>query len=265
MRNYQYLVKDIMHFGFDRSDRTGVGTRALVGQQLKFDLRKGFPLQTTKKVHWKAVVHELLWFLRGETNVKSLQAEGVTIWDEWADKDGNLGAVYGSQWRNWVGADGTRHDQIKDLITSLRNDPFSRRHVVSAWNVSDLNYMALAPCHCLFQMIVDDKFGLHCVVTQRSADVFLGVPFNIASYALLTCMVAQVTGLMPASLTMNFGDVHLYKNHFEQATEMLTREPRPLPTLVLDQNIQDLFAFKFEDIDLIEYKPHPAIKAPVAV
>lgn len=264
MKSYLELVKKVLDEGVDREDRTGTGTRGLFGAQLRFDLSQGFPLVTTKKVHLKSVVHELLWFLRGETNVRSLNAQGVSIWDEWADERGELGPVYGHQWRSWETRDGAVVDQISEVVKQIRANPYSRRLIVSAWNVGDLNRMALPPCHLLFQFYVA-KGRLSCQLYQRSADLFLGVPFNIASYSLLTHMVAQVCDLKPGDFVHTFGDVHLYKNHFDQATTQLSREPRSLPTLKLNLARRDLFEFTYEDIVIEGYDPAPAIKAPVAV
>lgn len=264
MKSYLELVKKVLDEGVDREDRTGTGTRGLFGAQLRFDLSQGFPLVTTKKVHLKSVVHELLWFLRGETNVRSLNAQGVSIWDEWADERGELGPVYGHQWRSWETRDGAVVDQISEVVKQIRANPYSRRLIVSAWNVGDLNRMALPPCHLLFQFYVA-KGRLSCQLYQRSADLFLGVPFNIASYSLLTHMVAQVCDLKPGDFVHTFGDVHLYKNHFDQATTQLSREPRSLPTLKLNLARRDLFEFRYEDIVIEGYDPAPAIKAPVAV
>lgn len=259
---YLSLLRDIIASGCDRGDRTGTGTRGLFGRQLQFDLAAGFPLLTTKRVWWKSVVVELLWFLRGDTNVAFLHEHGVHIWDEWADERGNLGPVYGHQWRRW-GWPMPYHDQMADVVETIKRDPNSRRMIVSAWNVDDLYAMRLAPCHCLFQFYVANG-RLSCQLYQRSADVFLGVPFNIASYALLTVMVAKVTGLKPGHFVHTFGDVHLYRNHFDQALEQLGREPRTLPHVVLADK-QDLFSFEIGDISLVGYDPHPAIKAEVSV
>ncbi|HRF09438.1 MAG TPA: thymidylate synthase [Xanthobacteraceae bacterium] len=264
MRQYLDLVERIIQTGVAKGDRTGTGTLSVFGHQLRFDLSEGFPLVTTKKLALKAIVHELLWFLAGDTNIRYLSDHGVTIWDEWADAKGNLGPVYGKQWRSWATPDGGTIDQIKDLISEIRTNPNSRRLIVSAWNPADLPKMALAPCHCLFQFWVGDG-KLSCQLYQRSADVFLGVPFNIASYALLTQMIAQVTGLKPGDFVHSFGDVHLYNNHREQAELQLSRAPRPLPTLKLNQDVKDIFSFRYEDIEFEHYDPHPAIKAPVAV
>lgn len=264
MRQYLQLLQTILDRGVEKKDRTGVGTRSLFGYQMRFNLETGFPLVTTKKVHMKSVVHELLWFLRGDTNVRSLQAEGVKIWDEWADAQGDLGPVYGAQWRNWRGKDGQAFDQIQSVIEEIRKNPDSRRLVVSAWNVGELKRMALLPCHVLFQFYVNHG-KLSCQLYQRSADVFLGVPFNIASYSLLTSMIAQVTGLQVGEFVHTFGDVHLYLNHLEQAKLQLTREPCSLPQLKINPAIKSIFDFKYEDFTLVGYEPHSAIKAPVAV
>lgn len=264
MENYHRLLRDIMENGSDRSDRTGTGTRSLFGHQLRFNLAEGFPLVTTKKVHLKSIIHELLWFLQGNTNIQYLKENGVTIWDEWADAEGNLGPVYGAQWRSWKGADGKVVDQISEVIEQIKVNPDSRRLVVSAWNPADLPQMALAPCHALFQFYVTEgKLSLQ--LYQRSADVFLGVPFNIASYALLTMMVAQVTGLQAGDFVHTFGDVHIYKNHFEQVEKQLARTPRALPVMKINPEVKDIFGFKYEDFTLENYDPYPAIKAPVAV
>lgn len=264
MTEYQRLLSLVLERGRPRADRTGTGTLGVFGAQARFDLRETFPLVTTKRVHWKSVVHELLWFLRGDTNAHSLRAEGVTIWDEWAAPDGSLGRVYGAQWRDWRGPDGRAHDQMSALLRSLRENPASRRHIVSAWNPGELDQMALPPCHALFQFHVQDG-ELSCQLYQRSADLFLGVPFNIASYALLTLMVAQCAGLQPGEFIHTFGDLHLYSNHLEQARLQLAREPRPGPRVRLNPAVTDLFAFRYEDIELLGYDPHPAIKAPIAV
>jgi thymidylate synthase len=264
MHTYLQLLRHVLENGTRKSDRTGTGTLSVFGYQMRFDLAAGFPLVTTKKIHTKSVVHELLWFLQGSTNVRYLQAHGVTIWDEWADAQGELGPVYGSQWRSWPAPGGGTIDQIADVVAQIRRNPDSRRLVVSAWNPADLPRMALAPCHALFQFYVADG-RLSCQLYQRSADVFLGVPFNIASYALLTAMVAQVTDLQPGEFVHTLGDAHLYSNHLAQAREQLTREPRRLPRLRLDPAVKDLFAFRYEHIAIEEYDPHPAIKAPIAV
>ena len=264
MQPYLQLMADILANGVDKSDRTGTGTRSLFGYQMRFNLADGFPLVTTKKLHLKSIVYELLWFLRGDTNVRWLQERGVKIWDEWADENGDLGPVYGSQWRSWPAPDGRSIDQIAALVDGLKTRPDSRRHIVSAWNPAEVDDMALPPCHCLFQFYVADN-KLSCQLYQRSADTFLGVPFNIASYALLTHMVAQVTGYEPGDFVHSFGDVHLYQNHFEQARLQLSRPPRPLPRLALNPDVRRLEDFTFEDIVFEGYDPHPHIKAPVAV
>jgi thymidylate synthase len=262
-RQYLALLADILEHGVERGDRTGVGTRGVFGRQIRFDLAKGFPLLTTKKLHVKSIVYELLWFLRGDTNVRWLQERGVKIWDEWAGPDGELGPVYGKQWRSWAAPDGRSIDQITKLVEGLKANPSSRRHIVTAWNPADVDDMALPPCHCLFQFFVADG-RLSCQLYQRSADVFLGVPFNIASYALLTQMVAQVTGLQPGEFVHTFGDAHLYLNHLEQAKLQLTREPLPFPALKLAPK-DDLFAFEYEDVAIEGYRAWPHIKAEVAV
>ncbi|CAN7220988.1 thymidylate synthase [Phenylobacterium sp. LjRoot219] len=262
-RQYLGLLADILQNGVRREDRTGVGTLGVFGRQMRFDLAKGFPLLTTKKLHRKSIILELLWFLRGDTNVRWLQERGVSIWDEWADADGELGPVYGKQWRSWAAPDGRVIDQIAGVVHSLKTNPNSRRHIVSAWNPADVDDMALPPCHCLFQFFVADG-KLSCQLYQRSADVFLGVPFNIASYALLTMMVAKVVGLEPGEFVHTFGDAHLYLNHLEQAQLQLTREPLPLPVMHIADR-PDLFSFEYEDFKLEGYKPHPAIAAPIAV
>jgi thymidylate synthase len=269
MQQYLQLVKHIINTGTDKSDRTGTGTRSVFGYQMRFDLAEGFPLVTTKKCHVKSIIHELLWFLKGDTNIAYLKEHGVRIWDEWADENGNLGPVYGKQWRSWAGAGGKVVDQVSELIHQLKTNPDSRRLIISAWNVADLPDMKLMPCHCLFQFYTavgdNGKRKLSCQLYQRSADVFLGVPFNIASYAMLTLMIAQVCGMEPGEFIHSFGDVHLYSNHFEQATLQLSREPFPLPQLKLNPAVNDIFSFRFEDFELINYQCHPAIKAPVAV
>ena len=264
MRQYLQLLGDVLANGVDRPDRTGTGTRSLFGYQLRFDLGDGFPLLTTKKLHIRSIIYELLWFLRGETNVGYLKEHGVRIWDEWADENGDLGPVYGSQWRSWPDGKGGTIDQIANVVQSIRTKPDSRRHIVAAWNPAEIEDMALPPCHCLFQFYVAEG-KLSCQLYQRSADVFLGVPFNIASYALLTHMMAQVTGLAPGEFIHSFGDVHLYHNHFEQAREQLSRAPRPLPTLKINPGRRDIFGFQFEDFEIVGYDPHPHIKAEVAV
>jgi len=269
MQSYLDLVQRILDEGVEKTDRTGTGTLSVFGHQLRFDLAAGFPLVTTKKVHTRSVFAELLWFLRGDTNVKWLNDRGVTIWDEWADDDGNLGPIYGYQWRSWPAPDGRHIDQLAQVVDQIRRDPDSRRHLVSAWNVADIPEMALAPCHTMFQFYVapqaDGPGKLSCQLYQRSADVFLGVPFNIASYALLTHMVAQVTGLEVGDFVHTFGDAHLYTNHLDQARLQLTRTPRALPRLVLDPSVTELDAFDLEHITIDGYDPHPAIRAPVAV
>jgi thymidylate synthase len=257
-------MERVLAEGVEKRDRTGVGTRSIFGNQLRFDLTRGFPLITTKKLHVKSIIYELLWFLRGDTNVKYLDEHGVSIWDEWADENGDLGPVYGRQWRSWPTPDGGSIDQMENVVAEIRHNPDSRRLIVTAWNPADLPKMALSPCHCLFQFYVADG-ALSCQLYQRSADVFLGVPFNIASYALLTLMVAQVTDLKPGVFIHSFGDTHLYLNHLEQARLQLTRSPRPLPTLRLNPAAKDLFAFRYEDFSLEGYEPHPHIKAAVAV
>jgi thymidylate synthase len=264
MHAYHDLLRRILEEGTAKSDRTGTGTLSLFGHQMRFDLAEGFPLVTTKKLHLKSIIHELLWFLAGDTNVAYLRANGVTIWDEWADERGELGPVYGKQWRSWAKPDGGTVDQIKWVLDEIRRNPDSRRLMVSAWNPAELDQMALAPCHCLFQFYVADG-RLSCQLYQRSADVFLGVPFNIASYALLTQMVAQVTGYAPGDFVHSFGDVHLYSNHVEQARLQLARDARPLPRLKLNPDVKSLFDFHFDDVAIEGYDPHPAIRAPVAV
>ena len=261
---YLDLLRDILEHGTQQDDRTGVGTRSVFGRQLRCDLSEGFPLLTTKKVHFKSIAIELLWFLRGETNVRWLQERGVKIWDEWADADGELGPVYGKQWRRWAGPDGTEIDQLSNLLEQIRNNPASRRLIVSGWNPVDVPSMALPPCHTLYQFNVADG-KLSCQLYQRSADMFLGVPFNIASYALLTTMVAKVCGLEPGEYIHTFGDAHIYSNHMDQVAEQLSRAPRALPRLRLNPDATDLFGFEYEDIMLEDYDPHPAIRAPVAV
>ncbi|HMK69624.1 MAG TPA: thymidylate synthase [Xanthobacteraceae bacterium] len=264
MRQYLDLMERVLTEGVEKRDRTGVGTRSIFGHQMRFDLNAGFPLLTTKKLHVKSIIYELLWFLRGDTNIKYLDEHGVRIWDEWADANGDLGPVYGRQWRSWPTPDGGHIDQIANVVAEIRRNPTSRRLIVSAWNPAENDLMALSPCHCLFQFNVAEG-RLSCQLYQRSADVFLGVPFNIASYALLTLMVAQVTGLQPGAFVHSFGDAHLYLNHLEQARLQLTRSPRPLPTLQLNAAVTDLFAFRYEDFSLLGYEPHPHIKAAVAV
>jgi thymidylate synthase len=264
MRQYLDLMQHVLEHGARKSDRTGTGTLSVFGAQLRFDLGAGFPLLTTKRVHLKSIIHELLWFLKGDTNTRYLRENGVTIWDEWADGQGNLGPVYGYQWRSWPAPDGGHIDQMSQVVEQIRSNPDSRRLIVSAWNVADLPRMALLPCHAFFQFYVADG-RLSCQLYQRSADVFLGVPFNIASYALLTLMVAQVCGLKAGELVHTFGDTHLYLNHLDQAREQLVREPRPLPAMKLNPAVKDLFKFRYEDFTLENYDPHPPIKAPVAV
>lgn len=269
MQSYLNLLKEIIDSGADKTDRTGTGTRSLFGYQMRFDLQKGFPLLTTKKMHLKSIIYELLWFIKGDTNIQYLKEHGVRIWDEWADADGNLGPVYGQQWRSWTGADGKTYDQLMDAINMIRNNPDSRRILVSAWNVADLPKMALMPCHCLFQFYTairpDGERYLSCQLYQRSADVFLGVPFNIASYALLTMMIAQVCGLKAGDFVHTFGDVHLYNNHFDQAKLQLTRTPYPLPKMVINPDIVNIEDFTYDDFKLEDYQYHPQIKAKVAV
>jgi len=261
---YLALLRDVLENGSHRDDRTGVGARSVFGRQLRFDLSEGFPLLTTKKLHTKSIVAELIWFLRGDTNVKWLQEQGVSIWDEWADSAGDLGPVYGKQWRSWTAPDGRVIDQIAMVVESLKTMPYSRRHIVSAWNPADVDHMALPPCHCLFQFYVADG-KLSCQLYQRSADVFLGVPFNIASYALLTHMMAQAVGLGVGEFVHTFGDTHLYANHVDQAHEQLARSPLPLPVINLNGAKRDVFAFLPEDVSFLGYKAHPSIKAPIAV
>ena len=264
MQQYLDLMSHIMANGVDKSDRTGTGTRSIFGYQMRFNLNEGFPCLTTKKLHLRSIIHELLWFLQGDTNIKYLQDNGVRIWDEWADENGNLGPVYGYQWRSWPTPDGGHIDQISQLIEQIKNNPDSRRHIVSAWNVANVNDMALPPCHSLFQFYVAEG-KLSCQLYQRSADVFLGVPFNIASYALLTMMVAQVCDLQPGDFVHTFGDAHLYSNHFEQVQTQLQRKPKSLPTMKINPAVKDIFGFKFDDFELVDYAPEPHIAAPVAV
>ena len=264
MQQYHDLLRLVLDQGFDRDDRTGTGTRSIFGHQMRFDLAAGFPVLTTKKLHLRSIIHELLWFLKGDTNIAYLKANGVSIWDEWADENGDLGPVYGAQWRSWPAPDGTTIDQIANVVRQIETNPSSRRHIVSAWNPAEVDNMALPPCHCLFQFYVADG-RLSCQLYQRSADIFLGVPFNIASYALLTMMVAQVTGLKPGEFVHTLGDAHLYKNHFDQAHLQLSREPKPLPAMRVNPDVTDLFAFTYEDFTLEGYDPHPAISAPIAV
>ncbi len=257
-------MQHVLAHGTQKSDRTGTGTVSVFGYQMRFDLQEGFPLVTTKKCHMKSIIHELLWFLQGDTNTKYLKENGVSIWDEWADEQGNLGPVYGKQWRSWATVDGRTVDQIAEVVKQIKNNPDSRRLIVSAWNVGELDKMALAPCHAFFQFYVADG-KLSCQLYQRSADIFLGVPFNIASYALLTLMMAQVCGLEPGDFVHTFGDAHLYSNHMEQTQLQLSREPRPLPVMRINPDVKNIFGFRFEDFTLEGYDPHPAIKAPVAV
>ncbi len=271
MRQYLDLMQHVLTHGIKKTDRTGTGTVSVFGYQMRFNLQDGFPLVTTKKCHMKSIIHELLWFLQGDTNIKYLKENGVKIWDEWADENGNLGPVYGKQWRSWVTADGRVVDQIAEVVEQIKKNPDSRRLIVSAWNVGELDKMALAPCHAFFQFYVAPATvsggagKLSCQLYQRSADIFLGVPFNIASYALLTLMMAQVCGLEPGDFVHTFGDAHLYLNHMEQTREQLSREPRPLPTMRINPGVKNIFGFKFEDFTLEDYDPHPAIKAPIAV
>ena len=264
MRQYLDLMRHVLEHGSDKSDRTGTGTRSVFGYKMRFNLQQGFPLLTTKKLHLRSIIHELLWFLRGDTNIKYLHDNNVTIWDEWADENGELGPVYGYQWRSWPTPDGGSIDQIANLVDQIKRNPDSRRLIVSAWNPALVDEMALPPCHALFQFYVADG-KLSCQLYQRSADIFLGVPFNIASYALLTMMIAQVCGLKAGEFVHTLGDAHLYRNHFEQAELQLTREPRPLPTMTLNPAVDNLFDFKYEDFELSGYEPHPHIKAAVAV
>ncbi len=264
MRQYLDLLRHVLAHGTEKSDRTGTGTLSLFGYQMRFDLSQGFPLLTTKKVHLKSIIHELLWFLKGDTNIAYLKENGVSIWDEWADANGDLGPVYGYQWRNWPAADGRHIDQISEVVETLKHNPDSRRIIVSAWNVGEIQNMKLPPCHAFFQFYVADG-KLSCQLYQRSADIFLGVPFNIASYALLTLMMAQATGLKPGDFVHTLGDAHIYLNHLEQVNLQLSREPRALPTMRLNPAVNDIFEFKYEDFTLENYDPHPAIKAPVAV
>lgn len=264
MKQYHDLMKHILEFGFEKTDRTGTGTLSVFGYQMRFDLNEGFPMVTTKKLHFKSIVFELLWFLKGDTNIRYLNENGVKIWDEWADAQGNLGPVYGKQWRSWTKANGETVDQITTLIETIKTNPDSRRMVVNAWNVGELSEMALTPCHCLFQFYVADGH-LSCQLYQRSADTFLGVPFNIASYALLTMMIANVCGLKYGEFIHTFGDVHLYKNHIEQAHLQLSRDPRPLPKIKLNPAVTSIFDFQYEDFTLLDYDPYPHIKASVSV
>ncbi|MBI4049782.1 MAG: thymidylate synthase [Candidatus Doudnabacteria bacterium] len=264
MKQYLNLLETVLKEGAPRSDRTGVGTRAIFGAQMRFDLQAGFPILTTKKVHLKSVIYELLWFLRGDTNVKFLNDHGVTIWNEWADKEGELGPVYGAQWRRWKTPDGKEIDQISWLINEIKTNPHSRRLILNAWNVGELSKMALPPCHLLFQFFVNES-KLSCQLYQRSADLFLGVPFNISSYSLLTMMMAQACGLEPGEFVHTLGDTHIYNNHVEQVKLQLARTPRPLPTMKINPEVKSIFDFKYEDFELVNYDPYPAIKAPIAV
>lgn len=264
MKQYLALLEHILENGNDKSDRTGTGTRSVFGYQMRFNLAEGFPCLTTKKLHLRSIIHELLWFIQGDTNIKYLKENKVRIWDEWADEDGNLGPVYGKQWRSWATPDGREVDQIQQLLDLIKNSPDSRRMLVNAWNVADVDKMALPPCHCLFQFYVADN-KLSCQLYQRSADVFLGVPFNIASYALFTIMIAQVCDLELGDFVHTFGDAHLYNNHFDQARLQLTRDTRSLPTMKINPDVKDLFSFKFDDFKLVDYNPHDHIKAEVSV
>lgn len=264
MKQYLELLNKVMKEGTPKSDRTGTGTKSIFGYQMRFDLSEGFPLLTTKKVHLKSIIYELLWFIKGDTNIKYLKEHGVSIWDEWADENGNLGPVYGAQWRHWKTPDGGEIDQLSNVMRSLKENPDSRRHIVSAWNVADVDNMALPPCHSLFQFYVADG-RLSCQLYQRSADLFLGVPFNIASYALLTMMVAKVCGYAAGDFVHTLGDAHIYLNHFEQVETQLGRTPRKLPEMIIHGNQKDIFSFEYEDFELTGYDPYPAIKAPVAV
>ena len=264
MKQYLDLLRHVLNDGVVKHDRTGVGTRSVFGYQMRFDLSEGFPLVTTKKVHLRSIIHELLWFIAGDTNIDYLHRNGVSIWDEWADADGNLGPVYGHQWRSWPSYDGGAIDQLSALVERIKRDPDSRRLLVSAWNVAEIDRMALPPCHCLFQFYVAEG-RLSCQLYQRSADLFLGVPFNIASYALLTMMIAQCCGLVPGEFVHTFGDAHIYLNHLDQVNEQLSREPRKLPVMKLNPEVKDIFSFRYEDFTLEGYDPYPAIKAPVAV
>ena len=271
MKQYHDLLRHVMENGTVKSDRTGTGTKSVFGYQMRFDLSDGFPVVTTKKLHLRSIIHELLWFLKGDSNIKYLKENGVSIWDEWADENGDLGPVYGVQWRSWPTADGRHIDQIERLIDGIKNNPDSRRHIVSAWNVAEVENMALPPCHTMFQFYVAPSTGsgqagkLSCQLYQRSADIFLGVPFNIASYALLTMMIAQVCDLEPGEFVHTFGDAHIYSNHFEQVELQLSRDFRPLPEMKINPDITDIFDFKYEDFELVNYNPHPGIKAPIAV
>ncbi|HZZ45180.1 MAG TPA: thymidylate synthase [Tepidisphaeraceae bacterium] len=265
MQPYLDLLRQVLSDGQPRPDRTGTGTRSIFAHQMRFNLSEGFPLLTNRKIHTRSLIHELLWFIKGDTNIAYLKQNNVSIWDEWADESGNLGPVYGHQWRSWSTPNNTPIDQLQTLIANIKRDPYSRRHIISAWNVADLPRMALAPCHVMFQFYVSTDQKLSCQLYQRSADLFLGVPFNIASYALLTHMIAQVTNLGVGDFIHTLGDAHLYENHLDQTRELLTRDPKPLPTLILNPAIKDIEAFTYEDITIQNYDPHPAIKAPVAV
>lgn len=264
MNQYESFLRYVFENGTDKADRTGTGTRSVFGGQLRFDLENSFPMITTKKVHLKSIIYELLWFLKGDTNIAYLNENNVRIWNEWADENGDLGPVYGKQWRSWATNDGTEVDQIEEVVRLLKNQPNSRRIIVSAWNVGDLPKMALSPCHCMFQFYVADG-KLSCQLYQRSADMFLGVPFNIGSYSLLTLMLAQVTGLQPGEYIHTFGDAHIYTNHFKQVELQLSRSPKPYPVMKINENVKDIFGFKFEDFELVGYEPHPGIKGSVAV
>ena len=264
MQQYLDLIGHVRQTGVLRGDRTGTGTQSVFGHQMRFDLGDGFPVLTTKKLHLKSIIHELLWFLAGDTNIKYLKDNNVSIWDDWADENGDLGPVYGYQWRSWPKPDGSHVDQMTQIVNDIRNNPNSRRHIVSAWNVADVNQMALPPCHCLFQFYVADG-KLSCQLYQRSCDIFLGVPFNIASYSLLLLMVAQVCGLKPGEFIHTFGDLHLYSNHLDQAKLQLAREPRPLPKMVINPDVDNIYSFCYDDFELQNYDPHPSIKAPIAV
>jgi len=264
MKQYLELLRHVRTTGVRKDDRTGTGTISVFGYQMRFDLSKGFPAITTKKMHFRSIIGELLWFLSGDTNIRSLHEQGVSIWDEWADKDGNLGPIYGYQWRSWPTADGRHIDQITQVLEQIKSNPSSRRHIVSAWNVGEIKKMALPPCHTLFQFYVADG-RLSCQLYQRSADIFLGVPFNIASYSLLTMMIAQIVGLEPGDFVHTLGDAHLYRNHLEQADLQLTREPRALPQMKINPDVSSLFDFKYEDFEIVGYDPYPGIRAPVAV
>lgn len=264
MKQYHDLLRHVMETGTVKSDRTGTGTKSVFGYQMRFDLSQGFPVVTTKKLHLRSIIHELLWFLKGDSNIKYLKENGVSIWDEWADENGELGPVYGVQWRSWPTADGKQIDQIQKLVDSIKKNPDSRRHIVNAWNVAEVDNMALPPCHTMFQFYVADG-KLSCQLYQRSADIFLGVPFNIASYALLTMMLAQVCDLEPGDFVHTFGDAHIYSNHFDQVELQLSRDFRPLPTMRINPEVKNIFEFRYEDFELLNYDPHPGIKAPIAV